>query len=328
MQGSKFNVATDSWLDIPVDVATGLIGGCQRTFYIISIWLYDNIVQPIANPIFHISSTTGKHPKNSTGTIKVAAVGFGRTGTYSVKLALEELGFSTLHTAHMYEYENREILEMWSKFIFNPALEAKEIRLGQADLQLIAHSGFDAVADLPTALFYEQIYREYPDCKFILTTRDTSEIWYRSWQTMTKSLAPSFYFGGFIFPTVKHYSQYLRWLMAMVNNDVSYMSSILPKNDNIKENAIAFYENHNRRIREVIPPEQLLELNVKDGWGPLCKFLDIDDCPMKPFPKSNSANEMRAQSMSAGVCGMIIVFVIYTIVKLVRPKQGIKEKFF
>jgi hypothetical protein len=210
----------------------------------------------------------------------------------------------------MYTYENEEILKMWSEKIVDPALEKLEPVIGRADLKLIADSGYQAVADLPSIFYFEQILEEFPDCKFILTTRENSEVWYRSWQTLTKSITTSMHLGGFFFPTLRLYSRYLRWAYAVVNNDTSYMTAFFPKDENIKENAIATYEEHNRRVREVIPPDQLLEYSVTDGWDPICKFLEVEECPTTPFPKSNSGSQMRAQAMSAFVVGCILMLLL------------------
>ena len=240
-------------------------------------------------------------------------------------LALEELGYPTLHTIHMYAYENEEILRMVDETILSPAIEKKVAVVGKADLALIANSGYQAVADLPFIFFHEQIYEEYPDCKFILTTRETSEIWYRSWESMTKSLSNVLHISGIFFPTVRIYSKYFRWMYAVVNKDASYLTSIIPKDDNIKENAIATYEEHNRRVREVIPAHQLLEFDVRWGWEPLCTFLEMTDCPTTPFPKTNSAKQIQAQSVSGFLFGgMLLIILIQMIRKLTMRRR--KEK--
>jgi Sulfotransferase domain len=195
--------------------------------------------------------------------------------------------------------------------VVDPAIAKEEPVIGAADLKLIADSGYQAVADMPSVLYFEQILEEYPDCKFILTTRENSEVWFRSWDSLTKSVTKSMHLAGLLFPTVKLYSRYLRWAYAVVNKDASYLTSRYPKEDNIKENAIATYEEHNRRVREVIPQDQLLEFNVKDGWDPICKFLAVEECPTTAFPKSNSGGQMRAQMYSAIlVGGAVLIYII------------------
>jgi len=231
--------------------------------------------------------------------LKVVGVGYGRTGTYSLTLALEELGLPTLHTSHLFEHvEHEEVVAMWLKEVFQPSIEKRNATLGSLDLNTITGHGYRATCDLPMALYYEQVLREYPDCKFILTTRTDSEEWFRSWNTLAKSIEKSASFGN-VFSAVKPFLIYIRWLFARVNENNSYLTSHYPLPEQNKEACIASYEAHNRRVREVIPKRQLLEYNVKQGWEPLCNFLEIENCPNTPFPKSNSARFVKVQALSS-----------------------------
>lgn len=169
--------------------------------------------------------------------------------------------------------------------------------------------------DFPTALYYEQILEAYPHCKFILTKRDNSQQWFRSWETMTKSISTPANLGGIFLTGVQRYSIYLRWLFAVVNQDDSYITSSLPQNHQDPLKAIQSYEQHNQRVHQVIPPSQLLEYSVKDGWEPLCQFLEIapNDCPTTPFPKTNSARSVQVQSISSTLVPLIVIlFVVFT----------------
>ena len=225
-----------------------------------------------------------------------------------MKLALEELGLPTLHTQHLYEYDS--IIKMWTNEVFGPAIKAKKTIMGHPDLDLIVDKGFQATMDLPMALYYEQIMEEYPDCKFILTTRENSEIWFRSWDTLTKSITQPTRVGNAFFTNVKQYSDYLRWLFSVVNKDESYLTVPFPLPDQNKEASIAEYEKHNANVRATIPKDRLLEYSVKDGWEPLCEFLEISDCPQTPFPKTNSARSVQVQAVSCFIVPLIVVLFI------------------
>jgi hypothetical protein len=197
----------------------------------------------------------------------------------------------------MYEYPL--ILDMWSEHVFEPAIVNRELLLGNPDFDVVTSHGFQAVVDLPTALYYEKLIEKYPDCKFILTTREDSEAWFRSFKTMIVRSTESMRLPGS--HSLKHVSQlsvYLRWLNAMVSQNIDYLGAPIwnsvPPPD--KKEAIATYENHNRAVRDRIPTEKLLEYNIKDGWAPLCEFLDISECPSSPFPKSNSLASLRAMT--------------------------------
>lgn len=240
---------------------------------------------------------------------------------YSLTLALEELGFPTLHTQHLYEEE--DIIDMWTRDIFLPSIDSGKTSMGRPNMQLIADK-FSATADLPMALYFEQVMEEYPDCKFILTTRDSSEVWFRSWDTLTKSITQPAHVGGIFFQNVKQYTFYLRWLFAVVNKDDSFLTAAFPPPDQNKEAAIASYEEHNRNVREKIPADRLLEYSVKEGWQPLCDFLEIAECPSTPFPKTNSARSVQVQSISAFIAPLVIVLfcLFYGFAAVVRSTTG------
>lgn len=226
---------------------------------------------------------------------------------YSVKLALEELGLKTLHTQHLYESENENIFKRWVELIFQPSLDQGHAIMGEPDFDIITRHGYEATMDFPVALYYDQIMEKYPDCKFILTTRENSQVWFRSWESMTKSISTPANLGGIFLTGVQRYSTYLRWLFAVVNKDDSFITSSIPKIDQNKEAAIKSYEDHNRHIRERVPPGQLLEYSVKQGWQPLCDFLEIPDCPTTPFPKTNSARSVQVQSISCAVVPLVVI---------------------
>ena len=234
------------------------------------------------------------------------------TTQYSLALALEELGYPTLHTQHL--YENEEIFAMWADQIFQPSIDAGEATMGKPDLDLIASYGYQATMDLPMALYFEQVQERFPDCKFILTTRENSEVWFRSWDILTKSIAHPAKVGGLLFTSVNRIFIYLRWLFSIVNKDPQYLTAPFPLPNQQKGPAIASYEAHNARVRETINPDHLLEYDVKQGWEPLCKFLELENCPTaaRPFPKSNSALSVQVQAIASMVCLlMVLLFLVF-----------------
>jgi hypothetical protein len=201
---------------------------------------------------------------------------------------------------------------MWTNEIFDPSLKTGHADLGIPDFDIITQHGFQATADFPMALYFDQIMEKYPDCKFVLTTRENSEVWFRSWDTLTKSITAPTYFGGYFITGVRQYSVYLRWLFAVVNKDDSFLTSSRPKMTQYKEAAIESYETHNTRVRELVPSDKLLEYSVKEGWAPLCNFLEIGNCPTHPFPKTNSARSVQVQAVSAAITPLFLVlFVIF-----------------
>lgn len=301
------------------DVLSGIVVGSSHSRWFVKNWCETNLILPAVR----LAGLGGeeKGPASSDGEkpgLKVIGVGYGRTGTYSLTLALDELGFPCLHTQHL--YESPDIFNMWARNVFTPSLEAGEALMGEPDFEQIASQGWRATTDLPMALYYEQVLEKYPDCKFVLTTRENSEVWFRSWDMLSKTMTrPTSHFLWM--SHVKNLDKYFRWLFTLVNKDTKYFTATYPLPDQIKDNAISSYEQHNRRVREVIPEGQLLEYNVKQGWEPLCEFLEVENCPTTPFPKTNSALSVQIQAVAAMVIPLtIVLFILFYLVSCAFQK--------
>jgi len=291
--------------DIVKDIFSGIVVGSSHSRWFVKNWCVTNLFRPALRlaGLGGLDEALNAVQEEKPG-LKVVGVGYGRTGTYSLTVALDELGFPCLHTQHL--YESPEIFEMWARNVFVPSLEAGEAIMGVPDFELVASRGWRATTDLPMALYYEQILEKFPDCKFILTTRENSEVWFRSWDMLTSTITqPTSHFLWM--SHVQNLDKYFRWLFTLVNRDPKYFTAPYPLPGQIKEKAIASYEEHNRRVREVIPEGQLLEYSVTQGWEPLCKFLEIENCPNTPFPKTNSARSVQIQAVAAMAIPLTIV---------------------
>lgn len=53
------------------------------------------------------------------------------------------------------------------------------------------------------------------------------------------------------------------------------------------------FRSHYALVRELVPKEQLLEYDVAQGWGPLCRFLG-EEVPDQPFPFTNTTSDFQA----------------------------------
>ena len=197
-------------------------------------------------------------------TMHVIGLGVGRTGTYSLKLAINRLGMGQCH--HMEEVLQNlpSQMPLWSA-----ALE------GSPDWPAI-YSGFGSAVDWPTAAFYRELIREYPSAKFVLSTR-SPESWAASFgSTIYKLLAGK----DEASPEIKD------WL-EMVENIIAYSGFSSDLNE---EGLMEAFAAHNEAVKATISASQLLVFEVKEGWGPLCKFLDAE-IPDEPFPRSNNREE-------------------------------------
>ena len=202
--------------------------------------------------------------------MKVFGAGFGRTGTMSLKIALEKLGTGPCY--HMREViTHPSHIKLWY-----------DISRGEDPNWNRLFSGFNSAVDFPVCLFYEQLINKFPDAKFILTLRDF-DTWYISTaNTIYKvpSILPD-WFKGVVYP--------IRIFIAMQVNLI--WVGLFKNNFSDRESTELVYNEHIESVKKTIPADKLLIYRINEGWGPLCEFLNVEN-PKIPFPKVNDTAEM------------------------------------
>lgn len=192
--------------------------------------------------------------------LKIIGAGFGRTGTLSLKSALEMLGFDPC--CHMLEVAWRqERAALW--------LDAAQGR--RVDWRRVL-SGYKATVDWPGCAFYSQLIEAFPDAKVILTVRDP-EAWYESAKN-TIHQRPSAQ------PPSPDDTVGTRMIRSVV-----WEGSMQGAFDD-KERAIEIFNQHNEEVRRRVPSDRLLVFEAKEGWQPLCQFLGVPQ-PNVPYPRLN-----------------------------------------
>jgi Sulfotransferase domain len=200
--------------------------------------------------------------------LEVIGVGFGRTGTLSLKLALERLGHGPCH--HMIELiDNAEQLEFWRQ-----AAEAET-----ADWDVVYH-GYRATVDWPGVHFWRQLTAHFPEAKVILTTRDPRQWWESAHESIFQVLSMT--------PSDESAAKHRDLVSRLV-----WQGDFGGRFEDAGH-AIAVFNEHNEAVRRQIPADRLLEFQVSQGWGPLCDFLGAP-VPDEPFPRSNDRREFAAR---------------------------------
>jgi hypothetical protein len=196
--------------------------------------------------------------------LKVIGTGVGRTGTYSTKLALNELGFGPCH--HMEEV------------IFNMLTQVplwKDAAEGKPDWEAI-YKGYNSTVDWPTAAFTRELSEAYPDAKFVHTMR-SPESWVASFsETIYKLLSN-------IDEAPKEMQGWLKMVVS-VTEKTGFPVGL------DKTGLINAFNAHTETVKKAVPASNLLMFQVKDGWAPLCEFLGVP-VPDSPFPRSNDRGE-------------------------------------
>jgi len=197
-------------------------------------------------------------------TVQVIGCGVGRTGTYSLKLAIERLGLGPCH--HMEEVARNQPVQL-------PLWRAAT--RGNADWEAI-YDGYGSAVDWPTAAFFRELSQAYPQAKFVLTTRDPQR-WAESFsETIYKLLGEKEEA-----PEKMH-----DWLDTVV--EITTKTGFPPGLDMAALQR--GFEAHIAAVQTAIPADRLLTYEVKQGWDPLCTFLD-KPAPDEPFPRTNDRGE-------------------------------------
>ena len=194
--------------------------------------------------------------------LKIIGVGFGRTGTLSLKAALEQLGFPCYHMVECLP-RGPEHWKLW-----------EEAHKGHPDWEAI-FEGFTATVDFPGCTSYAALAQKYPEAKFILSVRDPLK-WYKSLQDTI--FAP-------------HWIEFLpnseagAYMKATIND---YFDNRMHDHDHL----VRRFQEHVADVRASIPPERLLVFEVSEGWQPLCDFLGTDT-PEGEFPHVNDSENVK-----------------------------------
>jgi hypothetical protein len=196
-------------------------------------------------------------------TLSVISAGFGRTGTMSLKLALEELGLGPCH--HMIEviHNGEAQVPLW-----NAALA------GKPDYAAI-YDGYKSAVDWPTAAFWQDVAETYPEAKIILSTR-SAESWYTS---ISETILAAVWAPETWPPQATEWFKMVSQVLERSFGDAKE-----------KDELIATFHAHEANVKATVPPERLLVHSAKDGWGPLCAFLEVP-VPLTPYPRTNSKEE-------------------------------------
>ena len=203
--------------------------------------------------------------------LKVVGAGFGRTGTMSLKTALEQLGFTKCY--HMMEVgQNEGHVELWR------AIERGE----HVDLKAL-FTGYQASVDWPSCNYWRQQLEVFPGAKVILSRRDP-ERWY---QSVMKTIYPSSAAGR------QSDDPNMKPWMDMVFEVV--WDGVFDGRMDDKAHVISVFEAHNQDVIDSVPGDKLLVFEASQGWDPLCEFLEVP-VPDQPYPKTNTTEDFLAMT--------------------------------
>ena len=204
--------------------------------------------------------------------LKLINAGLGRTGTTSLKVALELLGFGPCY--HMFDIvSSDERLAQWEKIV----CEGQHLDWG------VVFDGYTSAVDGPSAVYYRQLMEAFPAAKIILTVRD-AERWYQS----TYDTLYQFARKSEENPPENNSMQSRTYRMTTT----MVWDGLFGGRFSDKDYAIEVFHNHNQEVVRNVDPGNLLVYDVTQGWQPLCAFLGVD-VPPEDFPHVNDTGSMR-----------------------------------
>jgi Sulfotransferase domain len=209
-------------------------------------------------------------PPTTTG-IALIGAGLPRTGTLTQKQAFEQLGLGPCyHWVNV--LADLDQVELWDQALDgNPPWE--QIFAGQ-------HSS----ADWPGGYFYSELMDYYPDAKVLLSVRDPE-----SWEPSFRETIVEMCFGNSLMPLLAHaraavdpkFQRYLELVDRMFwAPEGTFSQGHEP--EQLMEQMVA----HHERVKREVPADRLLVWEVREGWEPLCEFLEVP-VPDEPFPHAN-----------------------------------------
>jgi hypothetical protein len=200
--------------------------------------------------------------------IKVIGAGFGRTGTLSLKYALEKLGLEKCY--HMLEVHMQPgHVQIW-----------RDLEKGvQPDWQAL-FEGYQATVDWPSCNFWREQLQVYPEAKVLLSWREPDK-WYASVMST-------------IWPASQANAK-RDDADARAGSSLAYeliWDGIFQGRMQDKDWVISQYDAHNQAVIDEVPADKLLVYEPGQGWGPLCEFLDVP-VPEEAYPNVNSTAEFK-----------------------------------
>ncbi len=211
--------------------------------------------------------------------LKVIGAGYPRTGTSSLKLALEQLGFGRCH--HMREV----IMDPPSAALWLQAAD------GRADWEAI-FDGYQSCTDAPGCSFWRELVDYYPQAKVLLSVRDPEQ-WFESTQQTVFSdqmLGRQQKLGGQTeTPMAEFFEKIVTREFGEHIHDRDFM--------------LAQFERRKQEVIAAVPAPRLLVYDVREGWEPLCAWLGVP-VPESPFPHTNTRAEMAQMRAAMTEDGM------------------------
>ncbi|KAL3803726.1 hypothetical protein HJC23_003780 [Cyclotella cryptica] len=241
--------------------------------------------------------------------LEVIGSGYGRTGTDTLRMALNELGYKTYHMHEIIENGLLSDVHAWTALAENDCNDVQALK------DLFERGGWTAAVDFPASICWKTLMKVYPHAKVVHTERESEEKW---WDSVSNSIAilPKTFPINIIMKVVPFWKAHAK----MMNAIWSYIGGVnITMSDpewpsSYQRQLVSAYSANNKRVRQVVPRKRLLVQDHRRGWELLAPFLG-KDIPDKPYPHRNTRAELiqTARRLTLGVSFSGVVFLVMAV---------------
>ena len=250
--------------------------------------------------------------------IEVIGAGYGRTGTMSLKIALNELGFEAYHMDQVLERRHYQ-------FVVDAFMKGKSG--WQAWFDELVRLEYKSTTDFPTCLLYKEQLKYFPEAKVILTVREPEE-WLKSWKSLQRAVSMirarpfAWFFDDSDFVSRSFGSEdsplgipecmpdledrcepwYFPWISYPFGERLRNETACLER-----------FERHIEEVIEFVQTEKLLVMHISEEWEPICDFLG-ESIPNMPFPKINRGISVKTAAQFLRVFAQFYPFIAVAII--------------
>ena len=266
--------------------------------------LVAGLLDPFGPGFVSFLTWIGLGPKHPPTRVSVNLVGLGRTGTTSLAVAMGILGFNVVH-----DEENPRLYDVYRDYYLGKFNEDELHRK-------IGERGYNAT-------FKSNTYKwagTQDDVKVVLTTRDNVDKWVTSWISVA-------YLGDLLEKPPFAWVPSARGLRALRHDLFKYTPTNGHPEEYLNPTVLKDgYYAHIENVRKAVPKERLLEYSVKEGWEPLCKFLEVP-IPDVPFPHVNDKTKVRGMMLCYEIITwMFIPWPLYLVLTLSWMKKKLSKE--
>ncbi len=198
--------------------------------------------------------------------LRVVGAGLGRTGTHSLKIALEQLLDGPCY--HMLEVFGRpDDIPVWHRAVDGEMPDWSEFL-----------SEYRAAVDWPAGAFWREIWAANPDAVVLLSSRDSDGWWKSAHNTIFNIGELDIPAGG-----------------AQKAMALDMLAKRFTPGWQDETEAKRAFDAHNADVRATVPADRLIDYRPGDGWQPICEKLGLP-VPDAPFPHVNTTDEFRAMA--------------------------------